>query len=112
MAVLLSVWLFCLGMVANALAAVVLSLVAILSFGMNAALALWVIVGLLCIQLSAKIIADVRLLSSTARFFNRRDLLRARTFLPSLLLHIYYIAFVGTLANVVREYEWKGRRVR
>lgn len=59
---------------------------------------------------SLKATADYRLLSRAAGYFNRRELMRY--FWPSQLLHIAYIALIGLLANLVREYEWKGRNLR
>lgn len=58
----------------------------------------------------AKSAVDYGMLREAARFFQRTDLLRS--FWPSQVLHIAYIALVGLLANVVRTYEWKGRKVK
>ena len=54
-------------------------------------------------------IADFFFLGMMAQFFNRRDLMRA--FLPALVMHWWYIAFVGTLGNLSKKYDWKGRTV-
>lgn len=62
------------------------------------------------IMLLLKSIADYRLLRRAARYFRQPELLRR--FGISQLFHILYIAVVGALANVVRKYEWKGRRLR
>lgn len=62
------------------------------------------------IQLFIKGLMDYYLLSPIATFFNRRDLLKS--FIPAFFGHIIYIIMVGTLANLVFNYEWKGRRVR
>jgi glycosyltransferase involved in cell wall biosynthesis len=65
--------------------------------------------GVFLVQLSIKIFADYMLLREATHFFNRRDLLKS--FWPSQGLHILYIAVIGLLANLIRRYEWKGRRV-
>lgn len=62
---------------------------------------------LLVFLLGLKILVDYRLLSSTTAFFHRRDLMSH--FLRSQLWHIFYIVSVGTLANLVKKYQWKGR---
>ncbi|MCF8279513.1 MAG: glycosyltransferase [Bacteroidales bacterium] len=58
----------------------------------------------------AKTVVDFRFLGELCRYFGRQDLMRH--YLLSQLLHIAYILGIGTLTNVVRRYEWKGRRVR
>ncbi len=55
-------------------------------------------------------IADYFLLSTMSTFFNRKDLMRY--FIPSFFLHIAYIFFIGILANMQKEYIWKGRKVK
>jgi len=62
------------------------------------------------IQLLIKSIVDYQLLSTMTRFFNRKDLLS--TFWISQVYHILYIAGIGLLANLKKEYQWKGRKVR
>lgn len=57
-----------------------------------------------------KVVADYQLLGRATRFFHQAELLRY--FWPSQFLHILYIALIGLLANIFREYEWKGRRVQ
>lgn len=64
----------------------------------------------LLFQLLIKTFSDYRLLNSTTHFFDRRDLMKS--FLPSLFLHLFYVAGVGLIANFVSSYEWKGRRVK
>ncbi len=64
---------------------------------------------LLAMQLFFKTIVDYFFLRQSALYFQRRDLMRV--FFPSQVLHILYITIVGTLSNVVKQYEWKGRRV-
>lgn len=56
-----------------------------------------------------KCLADYRLLSRAALFFGRKDLMRF--FWIGALFHLLYIAIIGLLSLVVKEYEWKGRRV-
>lgn len=53
---------------------------------------------------------DYRLLSTAARFFNRQNLLKY--FWASQIAHILYIAGIGLLANLKKNYVWKGRRVK
>ncbi len=54
--------------------------------------------------------ADYALLSTACRHFGRRDLLRS--FWPSQLLHIAYIAFIGVASMFRKRYSWKGRSVK
>lgn len=68
----------------------------------------WMI-GTFMLQLFIKSIADYYFLRQASRFFGKTELMRA--FWPSQFLHIIYIAVVGLLANVVRRYEWKGRKI-
>jgi cellulose synthase/poly-beta-1,6-N-acetylglucosamine synthase-like glycosyltransferase len=65
---------------------------------------------LLALQLFCKTVVDFFFLRQSALYFQRCDLMRV--FFRSQVLHILYIAIVGTLSNVVKRYEWKGRRVR
>jgi glycosyltransferase involved in cell wall biosynthesis len=65
---------------------------------------------LLALQLFCKTAVDFFFLRQSALYFQRHDLMRI--FFRSQVLHILYIALVGTLTNVVKRYEWKGRRVR
>ena len=62
------------------------------------------------VLIGVKATMDYILLSPIATFFNRRDLLKS--FFLAFLGHIAYIIIVGILANLVFNYEWKGRRVR
>lgn len=55
-------------------------------------------------------IMDYYFLGMMANFFERRSIMRY--FIPALLMHWWYIAIVGTLGNIVKEYEWKGRKVQ
>lgn len=72
----------------------------------------WGWAGLLpfCTLLSFKLVADYQLLRTAARFFRREDLMRH--FLLSQLFHILYIAIIGLAANLVKRYEWKGRKLK
>lgn len=54
--------------------------------------------------------ADYRLLGRAGKYFEREDLMRY--FWQLQWLHIFYIAGIGLLANLVKRYEWKGRRQR
>jgi len=67
---------------------------------------LWIFI----LQLAIKSFFDYQLLQTGCRFFHREDLLRS--FFPAELLHTLYIVVIGVLGNIVKEYEWKGRRVR
>ena len=62
------------------------------------------------IQFFIKSMVDYQLLSMMTHFFNRNDLLK--TFWSSQVLHILYVAGIGLLANLKKEYSWKGRVVR
>lgn len=64
---------------------------------------------LLIISLLIKALMDYLLLSEMSRFFNRQDLMRS--FVPSFFMHLAYIIFVGFAANLLKRYEWKGRKV-
>ncbi|GAB5555065.1 MAG: glycosyltransferase [Saprospiraceae bacterium] len=62
--------------------------------------------GLLLLKASV----DYYFLKEASHFFQRSELMRH--FWPSQILHILYICFVGLLANLRKEYAWKGRKVR
>jgi cellulose synthase/poly-beta-1,6-N-acetylglucosamine synthase-like glycosyltransferase len=83
-------------------------------FCCNIVLSLFLIpwIGIYCfvIQLLVKSIIDFFFLKDLAQYFERKDLMRV--FLPSQLLHILYIVVVGIKSNMVKEYEWKGRKVK
>lgn len=61
------------------------------------------------LKLFLKGFADFFFLGMMASFFNRLDAMKY--FVPALFLHCWYIAWVGTLGNLVKKYEWKGREV-
>ncbi len=60
--------------------------------------------------MGAKAAADYRLLKASTRFFGRPALLRG--FWKSELLHTAYIASLGLLSLLVRQYRWKDRKWR
>ena len=62
------------------------------------------------IQFLIKSMMDYQLLSTMTKFFGRNDLLKA--FWISQIFHILYVAGIGLLANLKKEYNWKGRVVR
>jgi cellulose synthase/poly-beta-1,6-N-acetylglucosamine synthase-like glycosyltransferase len=82
---------------------ILLSPLLVILFGLKA-------FGVFLILLFLKVTADYRLLTAACRFFKRPRLIRS--FPVSQVFHILYIAVAGLLGNVVKEYEWKGRRVR
>lgn len=57
-----------------------------------------------------KSLADYRLLNRAARFFQREPLLLL--FWKAQLLHVLYIVGTGSAALFVKNYHWKGRRLR
>jgi cellulose synthase/poly-beta-1,6-N-acetylglucosamine synthase-like glycosyltransferase len=59
---------------------------------------------------SAKAWIDYRYLRHMALFFQQEKLMRP--YFPAQFIHILYIVVIGTLGNLVRKYEWKGRRVQ
>ena len=65
---------------------------------------------LFLIQIVIKAVVDYRQLNEMSQFFYRSDLMAV--FVPALFMHIAYIAVIGMLANLVKRYEWKGRKVR
>jgi cellulose synthase/poly-beta-1,6-N-acetylglucosamine synthase-like glycosyltransferase len=80
---------------------------------LNGVLAIWFGWPLLAISLgllSLKSIVDFFFLREMATYFGRMDLMRG--YWRSQLMHVAYILVVGTLANIAKQYEWKGRRVR
>jgi cellulose synthase/poly-beta-1,6-N-acetylglucosamine synthase-like glycosyltransferase len=67
-------------------------------------------VWILAVLFVVKALADYPLLASTTTFFGQKRLIT--WFLPSLVLHTLYVAVVGTMSIFMREYQWKGRKVR
>ncbi len=67
---------------------------------------------LFLIQIFLKSLIDFIFLRDVSHYFGRKDLIRFNNFFYNEILHIIYIALVGTLANIQTTYEWKGRRVR
>ncbi len=70
----------------------------------------WGIIWPIALQLVVKSIMDYLFLSRLAAFFNRNDLMRI--FIPAQALHLLYIACIGTLGNLLSQYEWKGRQTQ
>jgi cellulose synthase/poly-beta-1,6-N-acetylglucosamine synthase-like glycosyltransferase len=80
---------------------------------LNGVLAIWVGWPLLAISLSLlllKSVVDFFFLREMATYFGRTDLMQG--YWRSQLGHVAYILVVGTWANIAKQYEWKGRRVR
>ncbi len=61
-------------------------------------------------QILIKTIIDYFFLNQMSGFFKRKDLMKI--FLPAQIFHISYIAVIGFLGNVKKEYRWKGRKVK
>ncbi|MFK7809507.1 MAG: glycosyltransferase [Saprospiraceae bacterium] len=68
--------------------------------------AAWVV---LVLQVLTKAFVDFILLYNMTGFFDRGDLMKS--FGIAQLMHILYIVGIGTMGNLVKRYEWKGRRV-
>ncbi len=92
--ILAAVFFFCLFIVANLALALCWGWEAILLFAILFFIKTWV---------------DYVFLGKMARYFGRPDLMKS--YLSSQFLHIIYIVLVGILGNVVKKYQWKGRRV-
>lgn len=60
--------------------------------------------------LSGKTAADYFFLREMSGYFKRRDLMDS--FFVSQFLHIIYIVTVGVMSNLIKQYEWKGRKVK
>ncbi|MFK8007501.1 MAG: glycosyltransferase [Saprospiraceae bacterium] len=65
---------------------------------------------ILLTPLLIKTIIDFFYLNQLAVFFQRKDLMKI--FFPAQIFHIIYIFVIGLLGNVVKEYNWKGRKVK
>ena len=63
----------------------------------------------LLFQILIKTIIDYFFLNQMSRFFGRQDLMNF--FLQAQVFHIIYIAVIGFLGNVKKQYRWKGRDV-
>lgn len=61
-------------------------------------------------QILIKSTVDFFYLNHLSTFFQRNDLMKI--FFPSQIFHIIYIFVIGFLANLVKEYSWKGRTVK
>lgn len=90
----LSVWLFNLSMVLNAVLALFFP---------------WVVLPVLVFQLVAKVLVEYLFLNKVMAFFDRKQLL---WWLPLFnALHIIYIVYIGIAGNSGK-YNWKGRTVK
>lgn len=69
---------------------------------------LWLGVG----QLLIKAVVDYIFLNSVVTSLGRKDLVNMRVYLPSIFLELIYVIVIGTLGNIIKNYEWKGRKVR
>jgi cellulose synthase/poly-beta-1,6-N-acetylglucosamine synthase-like glycosyltransferase len=91
----MSIWLFNLSIIINAIAAIVFS-------DGNA-------INFLLFQLACKIMVELIFLNNITSFFKRKQLL---VLLPLLsLLHIFYIVYIGIAGNSGK-YKWKNRMVK
>ena len=70
----------------------------------------WWAAGCFIASLTLKSATDYFFLGTAAKFFDRKELMRS--FGSAQALHLIYIVVVGTLGNVYKRYEWKGRRVQ
>ena len=70
----------------------------------------WAMGSAVLIQVLIKALMDYFFLKEISTFFQRKDLMD--TFIPSFFMHIFYIVGIGWLANLKKEYYWKGRKVR
>ncbi len=55
-----------------------------------------------------KMIVDYYFLRKMSFFFSKQDLLKS--FLQSFFIHILYIVVIGTMSQIKKDYEWKGRK--
>ena len=55
-----------------------------------------------------KLIADFIFLKKMSLYFEKQALMYS--FFPSFILHLIYIIIIGTLSQLTKEYEWKGRK--
>jgi poly-beta-1,6-N-acetyl-D-glucosamine synthase len=60
--------------------------------------------------MTTKFFSDWLLLREVAIFFDRRDLLR--TYFASAVIHIFYVAVVGTASMMRLRFRWKDRRIK
>lgn len=70
----------------------------------------WTALVLFVCLLLLKSLADYFFLRQATQFFNRSNLIAS--FWPAQLLHIIYIVLIGIWSNLVKKYEWKGRKVQ
>ena len=62
------------------------------------------------LQLFLKAIIDFGYLNNVNRFFKVKGIFR--TYPIQVILHTLYISIIGTLGNIMKEYEWKGRKTK
>ncbi len=91
------IWFFCIS--------IPFSFLLIIFWGMPL---LWLAIG----QLFFKILIDYIFLSKVAGDLDRKDLVSMGVYIPSIILELLYIIVIGTLGNLVKNYEWKGRKVK
>ncbi len=91
------VWLFCVSIPISLLLAFFLG-IKMLWFGLA--------------QLLVKIIIDYIFLRKVAIDLCRKDLVSLPVYLPSIFMELTYIIVIGALGNIIKNYEWKGRRVK
>jgi len=65
-------------------------------------------VGIFFLLFFSKMIVDFYFLRKMSLFFDKQNLLTS--FLPSFLLHLLYIIVIGTMSQIKKDYEWKGRK--
>ncbi len=65
---------------------------------------------LFVVLLTVKSLVDYIFLREMAVYFNRTDLLQK--YWAAQVLHIIYIVTIGTVSNLKKQYDWKGRSVR
>lgn len=70
----------------------------------------WPMIAIALLQLGIKILADYPFLTKACRFFHREELMQSFWFAQ--VMHIFYIVSIGILSNVIKQYYWKGRKVR
>jgi len=90
------IWLFCISIPINLLAGIFVPVLLYLGLA----------------QFAIKIVLDFIFLRSAAISFDRKDLVQMSVYIPSIFLELSYVIVIGLLGLFVKNYEWKGRRVR
>lgn len=88
------IWLFCVS--------IPFSLLLVVFFGVKMLL-------ITALQWLVKIVVDYFYLGMVSRYFKRNDLMK--TFWTASVYHLLYIILIGAVGNLVKKYEWKGRKV-